>query len=170
MGWSLTRVWPLKVRRAVLAAEGPPEDRRVPGPHQAPRPRAPVSGREVPITLAVKTIRDCGRAGLRALKSQVLLPVGPRTDLLGDRLARSELRQWGSSSKGSRVAQGGTEVSGCRVRAGGGEGAAFSQTDVQEEATVPSLSPTPNSMQKQVAAILSLHQPGYHRLPCPVIP
>ena len=50
MGWSLTHVWQLKIRRDISAVEIPLEEKGVPDLHQAPQLRYLVLGREVPIT------------------------------------------------------------------------------------------------------------------------
>ena len=63
---------------------------------------------------------------------------GPHTDLLTDGLTCSEPQSWDSSLKAARDKQKGIELSDLRARAGG---AAFSQTEVLEEAIVPLLSP-----------------------------
>lgn len=59
-------------------------------------------------------------------------------DLLADKLTRSELQCWGSSSKGATDLQVGTKLYGFRERAGG---ASFSQTEVLIETILPLLSP-----------------------------
>ena len=38
----------------ISAVKVPPEERGAPAPHQAPKPRVPVLGRQVPITLGCK--------------------------------------------------------------------------------------------------------------------
>ena len=84
-----------------LTAEFPPKEQGIPDPHQAPQPRVPVPGREVPMTSGCKTQQESRLRDMEDFWSpRKFLLKGLHTDLLG--LAPSELQQWGSSLKGTR--------------------------------------------------------------------
>lgn len=114
-GWSHTHVWRLRIGRDVSAVEVPLGG--VLAPHRAPRPRAPVPGREVPTTGCENQRRwwpsdtEPARVSDDPLKGPA--PDSPRTDLLvGAPVQRLQLRA-------ARDAGGGTELSGVRARAWG---------------------------------------------------
>lgn len=57
MGWPSIHMWRLRMRRDILVAEVPREERGVPAPHPASQPRAPVVGRGIGTTAGIETQR-----------------------------------------------------------------------------------------------------------------
>ena len=101
-----------------LGSRSLPEEPGVPVPHQVPHPRAPVLGREVPITSGCKNQRGLWLSEMEGncIPSQFLTK-GPHMDLL--RLTPSELQHGGSSSKGMLDIWGRSKLSAMRVTARG---------------------------------------------------
>lgn len=130
--------------------EVPPEELRVPAPHQGPQPSDPVSGRCVPTTSGHEN-------QWRSVAGVLGIPLKGPAHGITDRFTHSELQRWSSSSKGARDIPGGTELSGFRMKA---EGAAISQTEVLAESII-SCDPSPLPVCTQVQPpCLSLHQSG----------
>lgn len=48
----------LRIGRNILAAKVPPEEQGVPSLYQAPQPRVPMSGREIPMISGCETSGD----------------------------------------------------------------------------------------------------------------
>ena len=70
----------IKIRRHILAVEILPEEQGVSAPHEAPKPRVPVLGREVFVTSGCEKQQEL-RLRQRALESQAVPLKGPTQGL-----------------------------------------------------------------------------------------
>lgn len=102
MGWSHSRVWQSQIRKDISAAGVQMYERGIPAPQQAPQPRVPVLGREVPIIYGWENQGGLWLSETRAARVSGISLKGPHMNLIYWGLTHSELQCWGRSCKAAK--------------------------------------------------------------------